>query len=64
MIYILKVTVSLLLGVSFVLSIPVGCSSPPSTPVDESGGKLLFDGKSFKGWEGDTLSTWRIRNAP
>ena len=22
----------------------------------------LFDGKSFKGWEGDTLKTWRIEN--
>jgi len=23
----------------------------------------LFDGKSFKGWEGDTLNIWRIENA-
>lgn len=22
----------------------------------------LFDGKSFKGWEGDTLTTWRVEN--
>ena len=22
----------------------------------------LFDGKSFRGWEGDTLKTWRIRD--
>ncbi len=22
----------------------------------------LFDGKSFKGWEGDTITTWRIEN--
>lgn len=22
----------------------------------------LFDGKSFKGWEGDTIKTWRIEN--
>lgn len=22
----------------------------------------LFDGKTFKGWEGDTLTTWRIEN--
>ncbi|WP_428664591.1 3-keto-disaccharide hydrolase [Runella sp.] len=22
----------------------------------------LFDGKSFKGWEGDTVNTWRIEN--
>lgn len=24
--------------------------------------KPLFDGKTFKGWEGDTLKTWRIEN--
>lgn len=24
--------------------------------------KLLFDGGSFKGWEGDTIHTWRIAN--
>ena len=23
----------------------------------------LFDGKTFKGWEGDTLHTWRIENS-
>lgn len=23
----------------------------------------LFDGKTFKGWEGDTINTWRIENA-
>ncbi|HLK31311.1 MAG TPA: family 16 glycoside hydrolase, partial [Puia sp.] len=22
----------------------------------------LFDGKSFAGWEGDTVKTWRIEN--
>src|SRR5688572_10426245 len=22
----------------------------------------LFDGRSFRGWEGDTLKTWRIEN--
>ena len=30
--------------------------SPSSKP------KLLFDGKTFKGWEGDTTTTWRIEN--
>jgi Domain of Unknown Function (DUF1080) len=24
--------------------------------------RLLFDGKTFRGWEGDTLHTWRIEN--
>ncbi len=24
--------------------------------------RLLFDGKTFRGWEGDTLNTWRIEN--
>ena len=24
--------------------------------------KSLFDGNSFKGWEGDTLQTWRVEN--
>jgi hypothetical protein len=23
---------------------------------------FLFDGKTFNGWEGDTLKTWRIEN--
>lgn len=62
MICISKATVILLLGVSFVLFIPVGCGTSRFAPADESSGELLFDGKSFKGWEGDTLSTWRIRN--
>lgn len=24
--------------------------------------RALFDGKTFRGWEGDTLTTWRIEN--
>lgn len=24
--------------------------------------RLLFDGKTFRGWEGDTLHTWRVEN--
>lgn len=30
--------------------------SPNSKP------KLLFDGKTFRGWEGDTTTAWRIEN--
>ncbi len=30
------------------------------TPFQKSA--RLFDGKSFKGWEGDTIKTWRIEN--
>ena len=33
-----------------------GWLSPPATPV------RLFDGKTFRGWEGDTRQTWRIEN--
>ncbi len=29
---------------------------------DNPGFRPLFDGKTFKGWEGDTLRTWRIEN--
>lgn len=30
---------------------------------DQRGKEIsLFDGKSFKGWEGDTIKTWRIEN--
>ena len=28
----------------------------------EKGFVSLFDGKTFKGWKGDTASTWRIEN--
>ncbi len=27
-----------------------------------SGSENLFDGKTFKGWNGDTLQTWQVRN--
>jgi hypothetical protein len=33
----------------------IGCQSAES-----SGPRSLFDGKTFKGWEGDTVNTWRI----
>ena len=39
----------------FLLIIPLlfQCSSKP---------EILFDGKTFKGWEGDTTKTWRIED--
>lgn len=36
-------------------SIPIGFAQSPKTI-------SLFDGKTFRGWEGDTLHTWRIEN--
>jgi hypothetical protein len=35
------------------LLIPAADAAPPT---------ILFDGKSFSGWEGDTQKTWRIQN--
>ncbi|GAA0880219.1 DUF1080 domain-containing protein [Algoriphagus jejuensis] len=39
----------------FIGLIFIGCQSQ-----DTSEGRALFDGKTFQGWEGDTLKTWRI----
>jgi hypothetical protein len=41
---------------SFALSCATGGASD-SKPVE------LFDGKTFSGWQGDTLQTWRIENS-
>ena len=35
--------------------ISVGCQGP-----DTSGQRTLFDGRTFQGWGGDTVKTWRI----
>lgn len=35
-------------------------TEPTSEPVKKM--KSLFDGKTFSGWEGDTLDTWRIQD--
>ncbi|HET8736255.1 MAG TPA: DUF1080 domain-containing protein [Pricia sp.] len=32
------------------------CKSPSDEPI------RIFDGKTFTGWEGDTVNTWRIEN--
>lgn len=42
-----------ILALSFSTALMV---SRPANPVS------LFDGKSFKGWEGDTVKTWKIEN--
>jgi hypothetical protein len=34
---------------------------PCSIGQSKAKGVLLFDGKTFKGWQGDTIHTWRIR---
>jgi hypothetical protein len=39
------------------LAFQVHCSFRQSKPKQT----FLFDGKTFRGWEGDTLSTWRIQ---
>lgn len=50
-----RFTQLLLAGIAVLL---VGCSSPPR----DTKGKVvsIFDGKTFKGWEGDTNKTFRI----
>ncbi|KAA5547678.1 3-keto-disaccharide hydrolase [Adhaeribacter rhizoryzae] len=45
----------LFLLVLFVSNIPNSISQPKPKQV------RLFDGKTFRGWEGDTLRTWRIQ---
>ncbi|HRP55759.1 DUF1080 domain-containing protein [Agriterribacter sp.] len=63
MVYIPKAAAVLLLRASFVLFIPVGCNTSTIHRVSaDKNEKLIFDGKSFKGWEGDTVSVWRIRD--
>src|SRR5688500_5513653 len=48
-------TNKVILHLLFVLVITVLCKCSPR---DES----IFDGETFKGWEGDTLNTWRIED--
>ena len=43
-----------------ILSI-LACTACTSVPSDERQ-ENLFDGKTFKGWDGDTTGTWRIEN--
>lgn len=40
----------------FLLHLLLWAQVPQTKPIS------LFDGKSFKGWEGDTLKTWRIED--
>ena len=42
--------------------ISMRCKIPGSSSSFKSNEEQLFDGKSFNGWQGDTLTTWRIRN--
>src|SRR6266496_4192689 len=47
------------------VSLPASAQSQRAFPVpatnDETGFELIFDGKSLKGWEGDT-NYWRVEN--
>ncbi|MDQ2656222.1 MAG: DUF1080 domain-containing protein [Bacteroidota bacterium] len=47
----------LVLGLSFLVGFAAefSCRDQPNT-------MQLFDGRTFKGWEGDTVKTWRIEN--
>ncbi|WP_080054583.1 3-keto-disaccharide hydrolase [Spirosoma aerolatum] len=45
---------------SFLLIITVSLLSFYAIPLKKS--VRLFDGKTFRGWEGDTVNTWRIEN--
>lgn len=45
-----------LINIGFISIWLFWAASPVVKPVS------LFDGKTFKGWEGDTLHTWRIEN--
>ncbi|MFD3002390.1 DUF1080 domain-containing protein [Pontibacter toksunensis] len=44
----------------FLLALLVFCV-PPSTGQSKAKRVQLFDGKTFKGWEGDTVNTWCIQ---
>lgn len=44
----------------FLLALLVSCG-PSFTGQSKAKRVHLFDGKTFKGWEGDTVNTWRIQ---
>lgn len=50
-----------ILFLSVLVILATGCVSKPSS-VDQAKEILIFDGKTFRGWEGDTNKTWRIEN--
>ena len=39
------------------------CAAPPGPAPGGERPAPLFDGRTFEGWEGDTLSTWRTSAA-
>lgn len=45
----------------FLLAMLVSCV-PPAIGQSKAKRVQLFDGKTFKGWQGDTLHTWRIQD--
>lgn len=46
------------LACATILTSPAAAEPPPPHTVD----RVLFDGRSFDGWEGDTDGTWRIED--
>jgi len=47
----------LFFGLSILIAFAAGCSGKKQT-----NSTLLFDGRTFKGWDGDTIKTWRIED--
>jgi hypothetical protein len=46
--------------VGFICILAISCF----TPILPQRTTQLFDGRSFRGWEGDTIKTWRIEKGP
>lgn len=62
MIHNVKAGSAILLSSTLLLFSSISCNPFGSDHPDGSDEKQLFDGKSFRGWKGDTATTWRIHN--
>lgn len=54
------IIVALCISISQTYGVPNSNKRPDSKPKIK---QKLFDGKTFKGWEGDTITTWRIQDS-